>query len=58
MQGRNVQKDDLLIFAEKINGGPFKAAKTPKQKALSMAVMKKAVLAKFDCKYSFFHGCH
>lgn len=48
-QGRNVQKDDLLIFAEKINGGPFKAAKTPKQKALSMAVMKKAVLAKFDC---------
>ena len=49
-QGRNVQKDDLLIFAEKINGGPFKAAKTPKQKALSMAAMKKAVLEKFDCK--------
>ena len=49
-QGHNVQKDDLLIFAEKINGGPFKAAKAPSQKALSMTAMKKAVLEKFDCK--------
>ena len=49
-QGRNVQKDDLLIFAQKINGGPFKAAKAPSQKALSMTAMKKAVLEKFDCK--------
>ena len=49
-RGRNIQKDDLLIFAEKINGGPFKAARAPKKKALSMAVTKKAVLDKFNCK--------
>lgn len=47
---RNVNKEILLAFAERINGGPFKAAKIPKQKPLSMAAMKKAVLEKFDCK--------
>ena len=42
--------DQLLVFAEAINRGPFKAAKQAKQKALTATAMRKAVLDKFDCK--------
>jgi hypothetical protein len=40
----------LLVFAEAINRGPFKEPKQAKPKALTATVMKKAVLAKFECK--------
>ena len=42
--------DELLTFAEAINRGPFKEPKQAKPKALTAAVMKKAVLDKFECK--------
>lgn len=42
--------DELLAFAEAINRGPFKELKQAKLKALPATAMKKAVLAKFECK--------
>ena len=42
--------DALLVFAEAINRGPFKEPKQAKPKALTATTMKKAVLAKFECK--------
>ena len=42
--------DDLLVFAEAINRGPFKTPKHAKPKALTATVMRKAVLNKFECR--------
>ena len=42
--------DDLLLFAEVVNRGPFKTPKEAKQKALTATSMRKAVLEKFECK--------
>ena len=42
--------DDLLVFAETINRGPFKTPKQAKPKGLTAAAMRKAVLNKFECK--------
>ncbi|EAR19608.1 J domain-containing protein [Synechococcus sp. W2B2] len=42
--------DDLLVFAETINLGPFKTPKQAKPKGLTATVMRKAVLNKFECK--------
>ena len=44
------RSDELLAFAEAINRGPFKEPKQAKPKALTATAMKKAVLAKFECK--------
>ena len=49
-QSQTPSHDALLAFAEAINRGPFKEPKQVKQKALTATAMKKAVLAKFDCK--------
>ena len=42
--------NQLLVFAETINHGPFKTPKQAKLKALTATVMRKAVLNKFECK--------
>ena len=42
--------DELLIFAEAINRGPFKEPKKVRPKAQTATVMRKAVLEKFGCK--------
>lgn len=49
-QSASPSPDALLAFAEAINRGPFKEPTKAKPKALTATVMKKAVLAKFDCK--------
>ena len=41
--------DQLLMFAETINRGPFKTPKYAKPKALTATAMRKAVLEKFEC---------
>ena len=46
----NITVEILLNFAEQINGGPFTEPSATKPKAITMAKMKKAVLAKFGCK--------
>ena len=46
----NITVEMLLNFAEQINGGPFTEPSATKPKAITMAKMKKAVLAKFGCK--------
>lgn len=46
----SITTEMLLNFAESINGGPFAEAKTIKTKRLTMAKMKKDVLAKFGCR--------
>ncbi len=45
-----ITTEQLFAFAEKVNGGPFAEPKAKKPKAISMAVAKNAVLAKFGCK--------
>ncbi len=47
LKEKSITSEALLAFAEKINGGPFA---TPKAKSMSMALARKAVLEKFDCK--------
>ena len=42
--------DQLLVFAEAINRGPFKEVKQAKQKALTATAMRKAIFEKFECK--------
>ncbi|MFM1798917.1 MAG: hypothetical protein RLZZ117_1195 [Cyanobacteriota bacterium] len=42
-------EQDLLTFAQLVNGGPFKAPPPPKVKPLTATAAKKAVLAHFDC---------
>ena len=42
--------DELLQFAETVNGGSFTKPKPVKPKALTMTAAKKAVLIKFECK--------
>ena len=49
-QSATPSPDELLAFAETINRGPFKEPKQVKPKALTATAMKKAVLAKFECK--------
>ena len=49
-QSASPSADVLLAFAEAINRGPFKEPKQAKPKALTATAMKKAVLAKFECK--------
>ncbi|MEB3335182.1 MAG: J domain-containing protein [Cyanobacteriota bacterium] len=41
--------EDLLSFAQLINGGPFKVPPPPKVKPLGATAAKKAVLAHFEC---------
>ena len=45
----NITVEMLLNFAEQINGSPFEPS-SAKPKAITMAKMKKEVLAKFGCK--------
>ena len=49
-QSNTPSADELLIFAEAINRGPFKNPKQTKPKALTATAMRKAVLNKFECK--------
>ena len=49
-QSASPSANALLVFAEAINRGPFKEPKQAKPKALTATTMKKAVLAKFECK--------
>ena len=46
----NVSYISLLEFAVKVNGAEFKKPPAKKAKAMTMAVAKKAVLEKFECK--------
>lgn len=46
----NITIEMLLNFAEEINGGPFAEPTARKPKTITMATMKKEVLAKFGCK--------
>lgn len=46
----NITVEMLLNFAEQINGGPFTEPSATKPKAITIAKMKKAVLANFGCK--------
>ncbi len=47
-----INRDMLLAFAEKVNGGSFieAKAKPKKAKGMTMTAAKKAVLSKFGCK--------
>ena len=47
-----INRDMLLAFAEKVNGGSFIEAKAKPEKAkgMTMTAAKKAVLSKFGCK--------
>ena len=47
---KSPSKEQLLRFAETINGSPFKEAPKPKAKTMTMIEAKKAVLKKFGCK--------
>ena len=42
--------DDLLVFAETINRGPFNTPQQVTPKVLNATAMRKAVLNKFECK--------
>ena len=46
----NLSYISLLEFAVKVNGAEFKKPPAKKAKAMTMAVAKKAVLDKFECK--------
>ena len=46
----NITVEMLLNFAEQINGSAFTEPSSAKPKAITMAKMKKEVLAKFGCK--------
>ena len=46
----NITVEMLLNFAEQINGGQFAEPSASKPKAVTLAKMKKEVLAKFGCK--------
>ena len=45
-----VTQSALWAFAEKINGAPFKESAKTKNQALTLATVKSAVLAKFQCR--------
>ena len=46
----DIEKDALMVFAERINGAPFKDPKKVKKKSMTMSEAKKAVLETFGCK--------
>jgi len=46
----NLEEEDLLTFAETVNGGVFKDPPLRKPKALSATELKSKVLAHFHCK--------
>jgi hypothetical protein len=46
----NISYVSLLEFAVKVNGAEFKKPPAKKAKAMTMAVAKKAVLDKFECR--------
>ena len=50
LQATSITAEQLLEFAETINGSPFKEAPKAKPKTMTMKQAKDAVLQKFNCK--------